>query len=164
MNGPHFLHVLIQVRVDGAFRTALEVFQKKRTFCAYASYECEVAAVRGRRWSNRTTGTRHETLGDAGLQVMSPNLEDLTVRILCVLKGGAGCTVEAEINIAAIGRVGRLTKFFLMRFAGPFDDSDSVTTVAMVDPDFSGSERTAGREMFTRRDVIAVRRPPRVIQ
>ena len=79
MYGPDFLQVLVEVGIYGPFRTAFEVLDEERAVAADATHESEVLAVGGRGRPHCTACTRHVTLGLARLEIVTANLEDLTI-------------------------------------------------------------------------------------
>ena len=95
---------------------------------------------------------------------MAPDLEDLLVGILRVDKGAARRAVEAEIDVAAIRREGRLAELFLVPRIRFLDDRDTAPAVAVINPDLARAQRALRRKVFARRYVAAIRRPVRVVE
>ena len=51
-----------------------------------------------------------------------------------------------------------------MFLVGAFDDRNTAATVAMIDPDFTSTQRALGRKMFSCRNILAVGGPVRIVQ
>src|SRR5205085_11435301 len=101
----------------------------------------------------------------AGPHVVALDGEHFLVRILRVDELVARGGVAAEIDGLAIGREGRFAKLLLELRIGPLDKGDAVADAGdVVEPDLAGAERTLGREMLARGDILPVRAPGRRVE
>ena len=75
-----------------------------------------------------------------------------------------GVHVLGEVEVAAVGREGRLAELLLELLARTLDQLHAFAAVEAVEPDLAGAERAARGEMLAGRDVAAVRMPRRIVE
>src|SRR4029077_17098394 len=133
------LHVAIEAVVERRFFAGLEIEDEERRLVTDAPNEGERLPVGRRRGPDRAAGTDDERFDLAGFPVEALDDVDLRVRIFVVLKGRAGRGVVAVVNVAAVGRKGRLSRVFLL---GPFlRQLQPLAAAPVVEPDLAGAER-----------------------
>ena len=156
LHAPYFLQVLVQFRVNRPHGSTLQIFQEQRALGADPANEGKVTSVRRGRRPDRAARSGHEAFRLTGPQVMSPNLEDLRIRILRIDKVAARRAVDTEVDVTPVRGKRGLTEFFLVLLVRFLDHCDTGTTVPVVDPYLAGTERARGGEMLARSDIRAV--------
>ncbi len=161
---PGFLHVLVERIVDLALLARDEVLHIELGPGPLAADEGDLPAVRRRRRPDRAAGAGDDCRGLAGIEFVALDVEQVGVRILRILEGGAGGDVAGEINGLAVGRVDGLAQLLLVLLVGLLDQRNAAAAGDVVEPDLAGAERAPGGEMLLGGDEAAVRAPRRLVE
>src|SRR6185295_90662 len=123
---PGLLHVPLEAVEDRPLLARGEVLEEDLALAAHPADEREGLAVRRRSGADRAARAGDEFRGLALLPIEALDDVDLGVGVLVVLEDGAGGCVLAVVEVASVGREGRLARVLLIvRLLG---DLEAATT------------------------------------
>ncbi len=159
---PGFLLVVRQAVPDRTHLARGQVQLVQHRLVADALDEGQRAPVRRGLRTHRAAGAGDDGLDLAGLAVEPPDRVDQPVHVAVVVEGAARAHVLGEIHVAAVGRDRRFALVLLVVLA--LGQLQAGAAAAVVHPQLARAQRAAGSEMFTSDQVLAVRRPVRVVE
>ena len=164
VDGPDFLHVLIEIVVNLALCSGFQILQVKLRLRPLAADKGDGFSVRRRRRPDGAAEARHRGFDFTGRHFITIDVEKIAVRILRIDKGRAGRNVLAVVNKSPVSGEDRLAELFLMSLARPLDKLHAVAAGNVIEPDFADAKRTLGGEVLARREIFPVRRPSDVVE
>ena len=91
------------------------------------------------------------------------DLEYFLVAVLVINKRVALGGIASEVDSGTIRGEHRFSLFFLECLTWPLDHLLALATIDVIQPYFTSTQGTGGREMFASRDELAIRAPGRVV-
>ena len=131
-------------------------------FLAHALDEGQRLAVGRRLWTNRTTGRGHDGLDLTVLPIQALDRVDHVVRVLVVLEERAGADIFGKVDKATVRADGRFTQVLLVVLL--LGQLQSAATAHVIHPQLARAERAFAGEMLATDEVLAIRRPRRIIE
>ena len=151
---PRFLQVLVEAIEDRPVAAGRQVADVELAAEADAADVRERLAVGADARRDRAALDRHRRPLASGVQVAADDRVDGAVRVLVVFEVLPGRDVLAVIEVAAVGRDGRLAGVLLE--AVLLGDLQAVGSGGVEHPDLAGAERALRHEVPAREDVAAV--------
>ena len=161
---PDFLLVVREAVPDRADFAGFEVEHVQHGLVAHALDEGQRFAVgRGLRPDGAARGVHHRARL-AGLAVEALDRVDHAMHVLVVFEGAAAADVFRVIDVAAIGTHGRFAEVHLVVLALGQLQAAGGAAVDRIHPQFAGAERALRGEMLAADQVLAIRRPHRIVE
>ena len=159
---PSLLLVAGEAVPERAHLAAGEVEQVQHALVADALHEREGLAVRRGLRTHGAARTGDQRLDLAGLAVEALDGVDQAVRVLVVFEGGSAADVLGEVDVAAVRRDRGFAEVLLVVLH--LGELQAVAAVAMHHPELAGAQRSQAGEVLAADQVLAVRRPRRVVE
>ena len=161
LDRPRLLQVALEALPEGPLHAGREVLHEERALAVEPAHERERLAVGRRHRAHRTARAGHERLDPSVLEVEPLDRVDLAARVTVVLVRPTRRGVLREVDVARVGREGRLAEVLLpVRL---LVEGDSLAAAPVVEPDLARAEAARAGEVLARGDVLAARVPDGVV-
>ncbi len=162
LDRPGLLHVAVQAVIDRDLLAGGDVHDEQGGFVPDPADEGQGLAVMAGGRADRAARAGDIGLDLTGLPVQAADQIDLAIGVLGVLEGSAGRGVVAEIEIAAVGGEGGFVGVLLV--GALLGELQAVAAGPVIEPHLPGAQGAGVGEVLARDDVVAVRRPGRLVQ
>ena len=154
---PRLLHVAVEIVVDASLGSRLQIQHEQRGAQADAPNVRQRLPVGGGGGARGASRAPDDGLDTTFLSVEASDGIDASVGILVVLEVFARRAVPAEVQVATVGRKGRLAHVLLV--VGLLGHPQAFASADVVQPHLAAAQAAGLREVLARGDVLPVGGP-----